>query len=195
MESELSPIAYRIRTSKPSQTPAYKWVHANQIKPFVPFSPPERPLWIFGILLSLRVTLSLDMVEPGPPSGIALQGIPGLLITHCDLYTQRIYVRLDPWAVYRRHFRRPPQLTEGRPSGMQTQDTVEHARQTTIHTLEQLKKFLVTEEDLSGKKRPKRFLGGLLVVASTMGSLFSIGLSAANSVSIKTLQRYMGEYR
>ncbi|KAF0024923.1 hypothetical protein F2P81_021804 [Scophthalmus maximus] len=196
---KLSPVAYRIRTSKPSQTPAYKWVHVNQIKPFVPFSPPERPLWIFGVLLSLRVTLSLDMVEPGPPSGIALQGIPGLLITHCDLYTQRIYVRLDPWAVYRRHFRRPPQLTEGRPSGTQTQDTMEHARQTTIHTLEQLKKFLVTEKDLSGKKRPKRFLGGLLVAASAIGSLFSIGLSAAEldeempeiQRSLQTQQKYL----
>lgn len=39
---KLSPVAYRIRTSKTSQTPAYKWVHTNQIKPFELFTLPER---------------------------------------------------------------------------------------------------------------------------------------------------------
>lgn len=52
---------------------------------------------------------------------------------------------------------------------------------------------LVTEEGLSGNKRPKWFHGGLLAAASAIGSLFSIGLSAANSVSLSTLQRHMGE--
>ena len=47
---KLSPVAYRIRVSKPSQAPSYKWVHANQIKPFKPFSLPET-------------------VEPAPPQG------------------------------------------------------------------------------------------------------------------------------
>ena len=149
--------------------------------------------WVFGILLTLHVTTPLEVVEPGPPTGIVLQGIPGLLITHCDLYTQRIYVRLDPWAVYRQHIRLPPRLTEGRLSGTQTHDTVEHAKQITVHTLEQLRKFLITEEDLSGRRRPKRFLGGLLAAASAIGSLFSIGLSATNSISVRTLQKHMGE--
>ena len=31
---KLSPVAYRIRVSGPSRTPTYRWVHANQIKPF-----------------------------------------------------------------------------------------------------------------------------------------------------------------
>ncbi|KAL2076478.1 hypothetical protein ACEWY4_027942 [Coilia grayii] len=31
---KLSPVAYRIRTSRPNQTPSYRWVHSNQIKPF-----------------------------------------------------------------------------------------------------------------------------------------------------------------
>ena len=38
---KLSPVAYRIRVSKPSQAPTYKWVHANQIKLFRPFSLPR----------------------------------------------------------------------------------------------------------------------------------------------------------
>ncbi|KAK9525318.1 hypothetical protein VZT92_015149 [Zoarces viviparus] len=33
---KLSPVAYRIRVSKPKQPSAYKWVHANQIKPYKP---------------------------------------------------------------------------------------------------------------------------------------------------------------
>ncbi|KAJ8375526.1 hypothetical protein SKAU_G00061060 [Synaphobranchus kaupii] len=31
---KLSPVAYRIRISKANQTPTYKWVHSNQIKPY-----------------------------------------------------------------------------------------------------------------------------------------------------------------
>ena len=149
--------------------------------------------WILGIFLSLRVAVPTEVVNLGPPTGIVLQEIPGLLITRCSVYTQRVYVRLDPWDVYRKHIRLPPRLTEGRLSGTQTHDTVEHAKQTTIHILEQLQKFLVTEKNLSGEKRPKRFLGGLFTAVSAIGSLFSIGLSAANSVSIKALQRHMGE--
>ena len=87
----------------------------------------------------------------------------------------------------------PPQLTEGRISGVQTHDTVEHAKQTTVHILEQLQKLMVTEKDLSSQKRPKRFLGVLVAAASAIGSLFSIGLSVANSISIAALQRHMGE--
>ncbi len=149
--------------------------------------------WILGILLSLQTIKSAVVVEPGPPTGIVLQGSPGLLITHCRLYTQRFYVRLDSWDVYRNHIRRPPQLTEGRLSGTHTSDTIEHAKQVTVHVLEQLDKFLVTEKDLSDNKRPKRFLGALLSAAAGIGSLFSIGLSAANSVSLGALQRHMGE--
>eukprot|EP00064_Thunnus_orientalis_P026106 superscaffoldBa00015339_g26579 len=111
--------------------------------------------WILGIFLTLRVAVPTDVVNLGPPTGIVLQEIPGLLITRCGLYTQRIYVRLDPWDVYRKHIRLPPRLTEGRLSGTQTHDTVEHAKQTTIHMLEQLQKFLVTEKDLSSGKRPR----------------------------------------
>ncbi|XP_060760245.1 uncharacterized protein LOC132870571 [Neoarius graeffei] len=55
--------------------------------------------------------------------------------------------------------------------------------------LEQLQKFIVTEEELSGKTRQKRFLGGLIIGASAIGSLFSIGLSAANTVSLNTLKK------
>lgn len=131
------------------------------------------PSWISGFLLCLIVTLSTNIAEPGPPTSIALQNTPGLLITQCSLYTQRTFVHLDPWDVYCKHIQRPLRLTEGRLRGTQTQETVERAKQTTVHILEQLQKYLVTEEDLSGNKRPKRFLGALIAAASAIRSLFS----------------------
>ncbi|XP_076852167.1 protein NYNRIN-like [Brachyhypopomus gauderio] len=33
---KLSPVAYRIRVSRPNQSPAYKWVHSNQIRGYTP---------------------------------------------------------------------------------------------------------------------------------------------------------------
>lgn len=83
-------------------------------------------LWIFGILLCPPAGSPNEVVEPGPPTGIVLQGSPGLLITHCRLFTQRIYVCLDPWDVYRKHIRLPPQLTEGRLSGQLLPQTTQN---------------------------------------------------------------------
>uniref|UniRef100_A0A1A8CCG2 Gypsy retrotransposon integrase-like protein 1 n=1 Tax=Nothobranchius kadleci TaxID=1051664 RepID=A0A1A8CCG2_NOTKA len=37
--AKLSPVAYRLRITKARQEPVYKWVHANQIKPYVKPSP------------------------------------------------------------------------------------------------------------------------------------------------------------
>ena len=93
--------------------------------------------------------------------------------------------------MYRKHISTPPQLTEGRLSGIQTHDT--YAKQTTVYILEQLQKLLFIEKDLSNQKRPKRFLGALIAAASAVGSLFSIGISVANSISVSALQRHMGE--
>ena len=77
----------------------------------------------------------------------------------------------------------------------QTQATLEHALLITVHILEQLQKFIVTEEELSGTKHQKRFLGGLLTAVSAIGSLFSIGLSAANLVSLGTIKKQVSELR
>ncbi|KAL2078964.1 hypothetical protein ACEWY4_024708 [Coilia grayii] len=146
-------------------------------------------LWILGILLALQPSQSSEVVAPGPPAGIVLQEAPGLLLTNCRIHTQRVYTRLDPWDVYRKHFKSPPQSNGDNGPNGEIWSTVEHAKRTTIHMLEQLQKFLVTEEELSGKTRQKRFLGGLLTAASAIGSLFSVGLSAANSVSLSTVKR------
>lgn len=55
---KLSPVAYRIRVSRPNKAPMYKWVHVNQIKPFEPFplqrgvdrpEPPNSPLTMHAL--------------------------------------------------------------------------------------------------------------------------------------------------
>lgn len=52
----------------------------------------------------------------------------------------------------------------------------------------------VTQADLSGQtKRPKRFLGALLGAAAAVGTLFNIGVTSVNAVSIATVRRHVNE--
>ncbi|XP_060799627.1 uncharacterized protein LOC132901328 [Neoarius graeffei] len=146
-------------------------------------------LGILCIFLTLQLSQSSEVVEPGPPAGIILQEAPGLLLTNCRIHTQRVYARLNPGVVYRKHFKAQLPSTDNYGPKGEIANAVEHAKRTTTHMLEQLQKFIVTEEELSGKTRQKRFLGGLIIGASAIGSLFSIGLSAANTVSLNTLEK------
>lgn len=133
----------------------------------------------------LNAVQPLEIVEPGPPTGIILQDAPGILVTDCYVHTQRVFVRLDPADVYKKH------VTGG---GMVpwhviqwSKDIIGHAQLDTIHMLKQLQKVTITQEELRGVRRPKRFLGTLLTAASALGSLFSVGTSTVNSISISTL--------
>ncbi|MEQ2310350.1 hypothetical protein AMECASPLE_007974, partial [Ameca splendens] len=69
-------------------------------------------MWMIGILVGSTLALQTGVIEIGPPTGTVLQDTPGLLITHCRLQTQRVFVRLDPWDVYRKHICLPPLMTE-----------------------------------------------------------------------------------
>ncbi|XP_070402000.1 uncharacterized protein [Nothobranchius furzeri] len=144
-------------------------------------------LWIFCILFGSTAATPSAIIKPGPPTGMVLQDNPGLLITHCRIHTQRIVVRLDPWDVYHKHVIPAP------PPHKSIIGTVQHAKRTTAYMLAQLQKFIVTEDDLGENNRPKRFLGGLIAAVSAVGSLFSVGLSAANTISLKTVQRHIAE--
>ena len=60
--------------------------------------------------------------------------------------------------------------------------------------LQQLQKLTITQSELSGaSKREKRFIGTLLAAAATVGSLFSLGVSAVNSVQLSTVRRPISE--
>ncbi len=134
-----------------------------------------------------------EVAAPGPASGIVLREQPGLLITNCKTYTQKVYVRLDPRDVYRVHYTLP--VTHTSWAGARwTREVLAHAQADVNHMLLQLQKLTVTQADLSGyNRRPKRFLGALLGAAAAVGTLFNIGMNTANAVNLATVRRHVGE--
>ncbi|RXN38039.1 GTPase IMAP family member 7 [Labeo rohita] len=60
--------------------------------------------------------------------------------------------------------------------------------------LTQLQKMTVTQSELSGhNRRNKRFLGALLGAAAAVGTLFNLGVTSINSVSLSTLRQHVKE--
>lgn len=112
-------------------------------------------LWLLGTILVHHAVQGGEMVQPGPPSGIVLQDNPGLLLTNCRVYTQRCYTRLDPWSAYHTQMRYFKPSQTGSKLDIRTQTNLEHTQVTTIHILKQLQKFVVSEDELDGLKRPK----------------------------------------
>ncbi len=133
-----------------------------------------------------------EVAAPGPASGIVLREQPGLLITNCKTYTQKVYVRLDPRDVYRVHTLPVAQTSWA--GARWTREVLAHAQADVNHMLHQLQKLTVTQADLSGyNRRPKRFLGALLGAAAAVGTLFNIGMNTANAVNLATVRRHVGE--
>ncbi|XP_034038218.1 uncharacterized protein LOC117520992 [Thalassophryne amazonica] len=152
--------------------------------------------WFMTLLLfsTTVANSSPDVVEFGPESGIVLKDQPGLLITNCRLHTQRVFVRLDPTEVYRANFASSTVNLVSWAGSRWTKSVLKHAEADIVNTLCQMEKFTVTQAELSGlNKREKRFIGGLLKAASAVGSLFSFGLSAVNTVTLSTVKRHVSE--
>ena len=147
----------------------------------------------FLILGLVIAAVRLEVVEQGPSSGIVLKEQPGLLITNCQLHTQKVFVRLNPREVCRKHV--PTTTSQVSWAARKWERTItEHAEMDIAHMLQQLQKFTVTQSELSrASQRSKRFIGGLLTAASLVGSLFGLGLSAYNSVNVAAVQRHVGE--
>lgn len=156
---------------------------------------PNRMEWILALLTLSLVLLTArpEIIEQGPSSGIVLKDQPGLLVTNCRLHTQKVFVRLNPKEVCRRHVPTTNQQTSW--AGRRWERiAVEHAEADITHMLTQLQKFMVTQSELSGSaRRSKRFLGGVLTAVSLVGSFFGLGLSAYNSVNMATIKRHVGE--
>ncbi|ROL43546.1 hypothetical protein DPX16_13477 [Anabarilius grahami] len=128
-----------------------------------------------------------------PDSGIVLREQPGLLITNCRTYTQKVYVRLDPRNVYKAHYPHtvPPPSQLG---AKWMEDSLTHAEADVKHMLTQLEKVTVTQAELSGhNRRTKRFLEPLLSIASFFGTVVSIGMSSINTVRLATVRRHVAE--
>lgn len=156
---------------------------------------PIRMMLLLAILtLGLVITAALpEIIEPGPKSGIVLKEQAGLLITNCRLHTQKVFVRLNPREVCRRHVPTTSELT-GWAGQRWYREVLEHAEADTTHMLQQLQKFTITQSELSGfKHRPKRFIAGLLTAAAVVGTIFNLGLSTVNAVSLSTVKRHVNE--
>ncbi|RXN12742.1 hypothetical protein ROHU_009981 [Labeo rohita] len=151
-------------------------------------------LWLSLLCLQLtRGQLQPDITSPGPASGIVLRDQAGLLITNCMTHTQKVFVRLDPRKVYLTHY---PQATAHYSwrAALWTEKALLHAEADTKHMLTQLQKMTVTQSELSGhNRRNKRFLGALLGAAAAVGTLFNLGVTSINSVSLSTLRQHVKE--
>lgn len=134
-----------------------------------------------------------DMIEPGPKSGIVLKDQAGLLITNARLHTQKIVVKLNPREVCRKNLPMD-NLDLAWAARVWAQTVIKHAEQDITHMLWQLDKFTVSQAELSGTHgRSKRFIGAILAAAAGVGTLFNMGMTTANAVSVSTLKRHMGE--
>ncbi|CAJ1057627.1 uncharacterized protein LOC125802183 [Xyrichtys novacula] len=154
-----------------------------------------RMIWLIALLILglVAAPASPEIVEPGPDSGIVLRDQPGLLITDCRLHTQKVFVRLNPKEVLKKNVPVTAQLTSWAGTHWSRQ-VVNHAELDITYMLEQLQKFTVSQTELSGtNRRSKRFIGALLTAASVVGSLFGVGLSSVNAISLAAVKRHVGE--
>ena len=134
--------------------------------------------------------------QEGPDAGIMLTEYPGHLITDCEIITKRVYIKFDADAILRVHLRQVIK-SEGHVDYFNALTMhVKHAEDQIRFTLEQLSKFTMTFDKLSGltdfkhskstdvhnknevHKRDKRFLSALILAAATLGTLFNIGYHA-----------------
>ncbi|KAF4107843.1 hypothetical protein G5714_010602 [Onychostoma macrolepis] len=151
-------------------------------------------LWFSILCLQLtRGQPQTEITSPGPASGIVPRDQPGLLITTCRTHTQKVYVRLDPRNVYRTHH--PQAAAHYSWAGARwTENSFARAEADIKHMLTQLQKMTVTQAELSGhNRRNKRFLGALLGAVAPVGTLFNLGVTSFNSVSLSTLRQHVRE--
>ncbi|KAL1248034.1 hypothetical protein QQF64_023410 [Cirrhinus molitorella] len=185
---KLSPVAYRIRISRGQTEPTLKWVHCNQIKRH----------WASGRERTIRLHSSFPKSTTIELTDAAAAHRPEPLsdkrtVTARNHVAWKVYVRLDPRVVYRAHYPRPvPQVSWA--GGRWTQTALDHAEVDITHMLTQLQKVTVTQADLSGQnRRTKRFLGELLGAATAVGTLFNLGITSVNAVSLATVRRHVNE--
>ena len=165
------------------------------------------PLLLHVTVCIVALTMAQPQISEAPSGGVALQDQSGLLLTNVRVITQKMYFRADPLELYRRHARNV--LAVGQKlepeSQVWVEDIVSHATSDRTHILGQMLNFAITREDLTGyavhsrtkadamerqrAPRDKRFaFSTLFTVASALTSLFSIGMTSVNTVSVSTIR-------
>lgn len=114
-------------------------------------------------------------------------------MTNCWLHRQKVFVRFDLKTVCQRYVPTSSRLASW--AGVQwDKEVITHAEIDITHMLDQLRKFTVTQDELSHpQKREKWFIGGLPAAASVVSSLLSLGVSAGNAVQMSAIKRNVGE--
>ncbi|KAF4103869.1 hypothetical protein G5714_014856 [Onychostoma macrolepis] len=141
-------------------------------------------LWLSILCLQLtRGQPQPDITSPGPVSGIVLRDQPALL-------NHQLH---DSQNVNRTHH--PQAAAHYSWAGARwTENTLAHAEADIKHMLDQLQKMTVTQAELTRHhRRNKRFLGALLGAAAAVGTLFNLGVTSVNSVSLSTLRQHVRE--
>ncbi|XP_053323926.1 uncharacterized protein LOC128497788 [Spea bombifrons] len=142
-------------------------------------------VWI--VLLLCHEMRMEPIAEPGPSSGIMIQEAPGFILTEKRILTQRVFVSLDPKISIEKQYNvSSMQLPELK---AWYQMHLERAQRRVQEILEQARKPFVSSS-ITMNHRAKRFLVALIValVCTAIGAVVATGMSAANAVSVQTLE-------
>lgn len=154
-----------------------------------------RMMWLLTLLtLGSVINAALpEIVEPGPNSGVILKEQARILITNCHLHTQKVFVKLNSREVCWRHVPTTSKLTGW--AGLRgNREVLEHTEADTTGMLQQLQKFTVTQSELSGfRRRPKQFIAGLQTAAAVVWTIFKLGLSTVNALSLATVRHHVNK--
>ncbi|KAM9311600.1 LOW QUALITY PROTEIN: uncharacterized protein PAF06_009433 [Gastrophryne carolinensis] len=149
---------------------------------------------LYVILLMGKECYADPIAVPGPSSGIMLQNTTGFILTNKRVISQKIYISLDPRIVIERQFN----VSEIQSAEIKSwyQMHIDYSKERVRQILEQTRKTL-TRDQLSTNQRPKRFISAIVaaIIFGVVGAVVSTGVSAANSISIKTLELEIGSLK
>ncbi|XP_044133382.1 uncharacterized protein LOC122926062 [Bufo gargarizans] len=155
----------------------------------------QRVVAVIYIVLILGKEFQAEPIAvPGPSSGIMLQDTTGFILTNKRILSQKIYVSLDPRVFVERQFNISEISSPEIKSWYQMHIGYSQERVTQI--LEQTRKTM-TREQFSTSRRPKRFISAITaaIIFAVVGTVIATGVSAVNSISIKTLELEIGSLK
>ncbi|XP_044148217.1 uncharacterized protein LOC122936194 [Bufo gargarizans] len=155
----------------------------------------QRVVAVIYIVLILGKEFQAEPIAvPGPSSGIMLQDTTGFILTNKRILSQKIYVSLDPRVFVERQFNiseiSSPEIK------IWYQMHIGYSQERVTQILEQTRKTM-TREQFSTSRRPKRFISAITaaIIFAVVGTVIATGVSAVNSISVKTLELEIGSLK
>ncbi|XP_044141106.1 uncharacterized protein LOC122931166 isoform X1 [Bufo gargarizans] len=149
---------------------------------------------IYIVLILGKEFQAEPIAVPGPSSGIMLQDTTGFILTNKRILSQKIYVSLDPRVFVERQFNiseiSSPEIK------IWYQMHIGYSQERVTQILEQTRKTM-TREQFSTSRRPKRFISAITaaIIFAVVGTVIATGVSAVNSISVKTLELEIGSLK